>query len=278
MNVVVRDVDVVYHCAAAVGPAHSRQTVYETNLTGVLNLLHALHQVDRGRAVLLSSINVLGMRNYDLAREDLPWCPTGDPAADVQIEMEKLVLDYHRRHGVDAIVLRPGFVYGPRDTHTLPQLVQALHDGTFSFVGSPDNLVPIVHVADVVQAMLLAGASPHCSGRIYHIADGSRTSVAQFAQRLAELVGATVPERVKPFWLARAGCGAWELFGRWLSRPAAINRDALRFLGFSRHVDISRACDELGFRPRFGHDDGLVDALRGLPARAPGERNALNVK
>jgi nucleoside-diphosphate-sugar epimerase len=277
MSLVVRDIDVVYHCAAALGPDHSRQTIYETNLTGVLNLLHALHQVDRGRAVLLSSIDVLGMRDLEAADEDLPWRLCGDPAADVQIEMEKLVLDYRRRHGVDAIILRPGFIYGPRDVHILPRLMRSLRDGTFSFIGSPDNVVPIVHVGDVVQAMLLAGAHPHCSGRTFHIADGSRTTVGQFVQRLSELLGCRVAEKVRPFWLARATCGVWEVFGRWLGRPAAIDRDALRFLGLSRHVDIRRARDELGFRPRFGYEAGLADATRGFNPRAPGPGQAVSL-
>lgn len=270
MNLVVRDIDVVYHCAAAVGPRHSRQTIYETNLTGVLNLLHALHQADRGRAVLLSSIDVLGMVDFENVREELPWQATGDPAADVQIEMEKLALDYHRRHSVDSVVLRPGFIYGPGDEHTLLPLLQSLRDGTFSFIGSPDNVVPIVHVADVVQGMLLAGASPHCSGRIYHIADGSRTTAAQFLQRVGELTGLQVPEKVRPLWRAKARRGIWEVFGRWLGRRATIDRTALQFLGFSRHVDISRARAELGFRPRYAIEDGLADALRGLQPGTPG--------
>ena len=43
--------------------------------------------------------------------------------------------------------------------------------------------------------------------------------MGQFVQRLAGLLGYPVPEKVRPFWLARAGCGVRELFGRWLGRP-----------------------------------------------------------
>lgn len=268
MNVIVRDIDVVYHCAAAVGPNHSRQTIYETNLTGVLNLLHALHQADRGRAVLLSSIGVLGMMDFETAREDFPWQTTGDPATDVQIEMEKLAIHYHHRHSVDSVILRAGSIYGPRDPHTLPPLLRSLRDGTFSFVGSPDNVVPIVHVTDVVQAMLLAGASACSSGRIYQVADGARTTAAQFLQRVGELTGLQVSEKVQPLWRAKAQRGIWEALGRWLGRPAALDRAGLRLLGLSRHIDISRAREELGFRPRMTFEDGLADALRGLSPHA----------
>src|SRR5262245_18835912 len=51
----VEGVDVILHCAAAVGPHFSKREIYETNLTGVRNLLDAVEQSGRGRVVLVSS-------------------------------------------------------------------------------------------------------------------------------------------------------------------------------------------------------------------------------
>lgn len=283
MALLVRDIDVVYHCAAAVGPHHSRQTIYETNLTGVLHVLHALRQRDRGRLVLLSSINVLGSKDLDPATEDSPCCPSNDAAADVKIDVEKLAVDYHRQHGVRTTILRPGFIYGPRDPHNLPRLMRALRRDKFSFIGSRDNVVPIVHVADLVQAMLLAGNCSVVPGRVYHISDGSRTTIGQFVDRLADLLGCPSPKKVRPLWLARTACAVLELVSRWRGRPPPISRAALRFLGTSRFVDISRARAELGYQPRIGYQDGLADALRWftdtsgsrLDARLDGESHAV---
>ncbi len=50
----IAGVSVVHHCAAAVGPHFSRREIYDTNLTGVRNVLDALRRAGTGRLVLVS--------------------------------------------------------------------------------------------------------------------------------------------------------------------------------------------------------------------------------
>jgi nucleoside-diphosphate-sugar epimerase len=267
---------VVFHCAAAVGPQFGRREIYDTNLGGVRTMLEAVRRArcadETCRLVLISSVNVLGTRHLDPATEDLPCRRSRDPAADVKIEAETLAMDYHRHHGVDVVILRPGFVYGPDDPHNVPRLVRALRRGKFAFLGSRSNVVPIVHVRDVVQALLLAGEAPAASGRVYHITDGSRTTAGEFVGRLAELTGSPMPHKVLPYFVPWLGCMAFEWLGRLrLHRgPAPVTRAALRFLGTSRYVDIRRAREELGYTPRVAYREGLADAVQGIEEKTDG--------
>jgi nucleoside-diphosphate-sugar epimerase len=256
------DVDVVYHCAAAVGPLFSKKEIYDTNLTGVRNLLEAARRHKNVRVVLVSSVNVLGTRNLDPATEDLPYRRSKDPAADVKIDAERLALDYGRQ-GLDVTIVRPGFIYGPGDKHNLPRLVGAITRGKFRFLGSRDNVVPIVHVQDVAQALLLAGTNAVSRGRVYNITDGSRTTIGELADYLAGLVGCPKPERVLPYFVPYLACVMFDWLGkvRRPRKPAPITRAALRFLGTSRYVDIGRAQHELGFEPRVSFRDGMAATL-----------------
>jgi len=262
----VQGVDVVHHCAAAVGPQYSKREIFDTNSLGVRRVLEALRQAGRGKLVLLSSINVLGTRHLDRATEDLPCRRSGDPAADVKIEAERLALDYHHRHGVKLTILRPGFIYGPGDTRNLPKLVEAIRRGRFVYIGSRHNVVPIVHVQDVVRAMLLAAAAPASDGRIYHVTDGSRTTIGELVDLLAQLGGCPPPRRVLPYWMPRAACTVSEWLGRLRLRrgPPRITRASLRFLGTSRSVDIGRATEELGYHPAVSFREGVAATLQAL--------------
>jgi 2-alkyl-3-oxoalkanoate reductase len=259
----VRGAGVIHHCAAAVGPRYSAREINEVNGTGVANLLEAVRQAGAGRVVLLSSVNVLGTRNLDPATEDLPYRTSGDPAADVKIEAERLALDYHRRHGLDVVILRPGLIYGPGEPH-VPRMLDALRRGKFAFVGSRANVVPLVHVADVVRAMLLAAEAPAARGRVYHITDGSRTTVGELADHLAGLIGCPPPRRLLPYAVPYLGCLLFELLGRLGLRrgPAPITRAGLRFLGTSRFVDIRRAKQELGYAPLVDFRQGMAATVR----------------
>jgi nucleoside-diphosphate-sugar epimerase len=254
----------VYHCAAAVGPGHSKKEIYDTNLTGVRGLCEAVHRAAAGRIVLLSSINVLGTRNLDPATEDLACQRSHDPAADVKIEAEEAALAYHRAGKIDLAILRPGFIYGPGDGHNLPTLAGSIRAGKFAFIGSRDNIVPIVHVHDVVEAIMLAGHATGASGRIYHVADGSHTRIGDLADLVADTLGCPRPRRVFPYFLPHLACVAFDLrarLGPMLFEPP-ITRAGLRFLGTSRYVDISRARSELGYAPSILYREGVADTLK----------------
>src|SRR6185312_6091002 len=119
---------------------------------------------------------------------------------------EELAEEHGQRHGVDVTVLRPGMVYGPRDRHNVPQMMRALRRGKFAFIGSRDNIAPIVYISDVVQAMLLAGKTPASRGHIYHITDGSRTTIGEFIDELAKQIDCPVPAKVLPYTVPYLGC------------------------------------------------------------------------
>ena len=255
----IEGADVVLHCAAAVGRHFSKGVIYETNLAPLGRLLVSLGRAGRGRLVFISSVNVLGTRNLDPATEDLPCRYSHDPAADVKVDAERLLQSYQGR--IDATVIRPGCIYGARDRHNLPKLVRSLQRGKFAYIGSRDNIVPIVHVSDVAQAALLAARAPIAAGRLYNVTDGSRTTIGEFVDCLAQQLGCPAPRKVLPYLLPYLGCRFFDLLRLFANVPPPINQAGLRFLGTSRYVDISRARRELGYTPRVHYREGIAAAL-----------------
>jgi nucleoside-diphosphate-sugar epimerase len=268
----VRGVDVVYHCAAAVGPGYSPRQIHDISLAGARNLLEALKQNKSSRAVILTSVNVLGTRHLEAATEDIPCRRSHDASADVKIEIEALTTEYVQHHGVDAVILRPGLIYGPRDRHNLPQMARALRRGKFAFIGSRDNIAPIVYISDVVEVILLAGRTPASRGRIYHVTDGSRTTIGQFVDRLAELIGCPPPRKVLPYAVPYLACVLFDALAAlrlYRGRPP-ISRASFRHLGTSRWVSIERATHELGYVPRVFYQEGLRIAVNWMEEQAHG--------
>jgi nucleoside-diphosphate-sugar epimerase len=255
----------VLHCAAAVGHHYTKDEIYAINLDGARNVLEALRETGSGRFVLVSSINVLGSRNLDNANEDADCRLAKDPHADVKIDSERLALDYHRRHGVDVTILRPGLIYGLGEKN-IPRLLDAIGRGKFRYLGSRDNIVPMVHIDDVVQALLLAADKPEAKGRIYHITDGGRTTIGELVDCLADLSHTPRPEKVLPLAVPKTACVVFE----WLqtlklrSKPGPINRVGLRFLGTSRSIDIGRARRELGYEPKIAFREGMAATVQAL--------------
>jgi nucleoside-diphosphate-sugar epimerase len=205
---------------------------------------------------------VLGTRNLDPATEDMPCRRSRDASADVKIEIETLTREYVERHGVDATILRPGLIYGPRDRHNVPQMARALKRGKFAFIGSRDNIAPIVYIDDVVEGIL----------RAYHITDGSRTSIGQFIDCLAELIDCPARCKVLPYAVPSLACVVFDALGTvrlYRGRPP-ITRASLRHLGTSRFFSIERASRELGYVPRVFYREGLSTAIKWMEEHVHG--------
>jgi nucleoside-diphosphate-sugar epimerase len=259
----VRDAQVVYHCAAAVGPSYSAQDIFDVNLGGARNVMEAMCDGGRGRVVLVSTINVLGLRSFDNATEDFPCRRAGEPNADVKIEVEHLARRLHHQRALDVVIVRPPLIYGPRE-HNIPRILSAVRRVKFAYIGSRENLVPMVHIDDAAQAILLAGSVAGANGRIYHFSDGARTTMGELIDTLAELIGCTPPQKVLPYMVPAVACRVFE----WLRRlrlmrgPGPINRNSLRFLGTSRSLDITRARQELGYEPKVGFRHAIAATVR----------------
>jgi nucleoside-diphosphate-sugar epimerase len=263
MRHAVEGVKVVYHCAAA-GENIPPRDAHGVTLAGLGNMLEALRLAGGGRVVLLSGLSVLGLRNSDSLTEEVPCRSCADPEIDAKLKAEEMAWDYRRTYGLQVCILRAGFVYGPRDRRNLPQLVNAIRGGSFIYIGSRRNFVPLVHVSDLARALFLAGGAPTADGRVYHIADGSRTALRELAGLICQLVGRRHPRWTLPYYPTLATCMVCEWLGRVLGWPThgPISRSTLLFLGTSRYVDIRRAREELGFTPRIGYRDGLPAAVR----------------
>src|SRR5262245_3843587 len=153
-------VDAVFHCASATEVDGSAREASAANILGLRLLLEASANSSRPHMVLPTGLSVLGLKNFDPATEDLPRRHSADADIETKVQAEELVLDFHERHGLPITILRPAFIYGPGDARNLPKLLGAIRSGEFRFVGRRDNIVPMVHVSDMAQAMISAAQNP----------------------------------------------------------------------------------------------------------------------
>jgi nucleoside-diphosphate-sugar epimerase len=86
------------------------------------------------------------------------------------------------------VVIRPPWVYGPGDRQTLP-LFRMASRGFFPSVRGGRMQVSLVHVDDLVDAIVLAGGAARRGGRVYYVTDGRVHTVAELGDALLEACG-----------------------------------------------------------------------------------------
>jgi len=140
----------------------------------------------RIRFVLCSSQAAAGPGTLGRPRQESdPAAPTSDYGAS------KLAAEAAVRGAageLDAVVLRPVAVYGPRDEDTLTFFKLAAR-GIIVAPGLRRRLLQLVHVRDLASALLKALDLPEQSGRVYFIAHPEVVDWDGLAAALREAIG-----------------------------------------------------------------------------------------
>lgn len=162
-----RDVDAVFHTAAVPGIWGSKDLYFSTNLQGTLNVLNACRSQKVSRLIHTSSPSVVFDGSDHLnADESLPY-PTHwlchYPHSKALAEQAVLAASGH--HGLLTCALRPHLIWGPRDNHLIPKLLQAARSGRLRQVGAGQNLVSVSYVENAAAAHLAAEHALRTTGR-----------------------------------------------------------------------------------------------------------------
>ncbi len=240
---VLESFDTVVHCAALTR-ARSEAAFMSVNAVGTERLARAAASAGVGRFVFISS---LAARGPDGASG--PDSPYGRSKA----EAERRLLDVPGE--MDRVILRPGGVYGPRDSDLLPMFEMAAK----GLVVVPRNAPPLqpVYVSDVVAATVaaLTAAPPAEPLPIAHCATYTWPTLAE---ALGEAVGRkgrvlNVPPAI--FWTAGL---VSEIWGAAVRQAPALDRRKARDLSRNRWTcDVTAAERSLDWSPVVDIGEGM---------------------
>jgi nucleoside-diphosphate-sugar epimerase len=168
-----------------------------------------------------------------------------------------------RRYPGEWTVVRPSWIYGPRDRTTLPRVLKTLAAGRVGVVGAGDNLLNIVYASDVADGAIRAANHPGAAGRAYNLSSEGAITQRQFLDALTDALGRPRVRRHFPYWLAFAGGFVSEAVGKaiGLRRPPYLSRYAVALIGRPTRFSIARARAELGWAPQVHPLDGLRHTL-----------------
>lgn len=253
----------IAHTAAFVGAVSAANPALsvQVNVMGMVNVLEAARLFEIKRVVYTSAKGVYGPvtgdygpPRYKPMPEDMPKNPQRiyDSA---KLMGEHAGIYYAKNHGVDVAVLRFATTYGPGKTArhgnmgVTSRIVEAPFNGQpFRHPAGAEAKDDFIYNKDSALGIYLATVAENVPSRIYNIGSG----VGRTLNELAEVVRARIP-------------GADIQIG-----------PGLNFLGtpYPPHgvYDVSRARDELGFKPEYDPERAVSDYVDSLERmRAPGD-------
>ncbi len=160
---------------------------------------------------------------------------------DATRELERQVLG---AQGIDGLVLRYGFFYGPGTAYAGDGYqASEVRARRFPIVGGGDGMFSFVQVEDAAAATV--AACERGAPGIYNVCDDEPAPIRDWVPAYAEAIGAKPPRRV-PRWLARLVAG----------------RAVVAFATTLRGASNAKAKTELGWQPRYASwREGFAEAL-----------------
>jgi nucleoside-diphosphate-sugar epimerase len=204
--------------------------------------------------------------------EDAPLRPDSKvPYCATKARAEQAVMDTHGTGGLTTAIVRPRLIWGRGDTTILPPLVAAIRKGRFRWIGGGRHLTATTHIDNAVEGLIRAATSDR-SGRVWFVTDGDPVVFREFITSLVATRGVDIPDRSMPLPVARALAttieGAWRALH--IRGTPPVTTIAVWLSSLEVTIDISRAREELNYRPIFGRAEGLAELAAGSPA-ASGE-------
>jgi nucleoside-diphosphate-sugar epimerase len=255
----LRGVDRVLHCAARTGPWGPDDEYQRVNVHGLELLVRAALAAGVRRFVHVSSITVHGNDVRGEADEDSPMRAEPNPYSRSKVAGERLLARLIREERAPVTIVRPGWIYGPRDHSSFARIVRRVESGQMITLGSGTNHVPLIYARDAAEGVVLAGEAPHAEGRSYLLVNDEPVTQRQFIGAVAGELGAPTPTRRVPYELALMLGALAEAKGR-LARsvePPPVTRYGVQLLGGENRFLITRARRELGFSPQVGVAEGV---------------------
>jgi nucleoside-diphosphate-sugar epimerase len=258
------EADVVVHAAAHVGDWGPAEKYRAINVVALEHMLYAAQRHGRLRRwIQISSLGVYPARHHYGTDESIPPDPTGlDGYTQTKAEAEFVVQRHVREHGLPAVILRPGFIYGPGDRHALPRIIEKLESGKMKFLGRGDRVVNNTAIENLCDAILLAVEKPGIDGETFNIRDERLVTREEFINTIADYLEKPHPRHV-PEWAGRLLVGPIETFARLRGSqsPPFLTRAQLKFMTLNLDFSIAKAKRVLGYEPRVDFRDGIVAAL-----------------
>jgi nucleoside-diphosphate-sugar epimerase len=244
-----RGCGLVYHLAGTY--RGSPEELQAMHVDGTARLLEALEP--DARLVLLSSTSVYGWDQVWPADHETPPQPSS-AYGRAKLAAEDLV---RARPTGETVIARSTIVYGPGDADgMLARVARLLSRRVRWFPGNGQNRVHLVHIDDLVAALLLLGDR---GDGVFVLGGPEAAPIRRILELLADGAGLPRPLFGVPSGpvrgVARAVEEVWTRAGR--SGEPPLNRHSLDVATRDRAYSTARAEAELGWKPQVALEIGV---------------------
>ena len=246
-------VDTVFHLAGFAhdmqDPSRVEDLYHVINVDASVQLAKLAMQSGVKRFIFVSSVKAGGasLSGQCMTEED-----QGKPEGvygKTKREAELKLLKIGRNSGMQVSIVRPTLVYGPDMKGNLRLMLSGIDKGWFPPLPKTGNRRSMIHVDDLVRALLLVSEDERANGEIFIATDGEPHSSYEIYEAMCVVLGKSAPQWSVPkllFDIASAMSPAIRYKVNKLLGNECYSSDKLQSLGFKAQSTL-REMNETAF-------------------------------
>ena len=247
------DIEVVVHCAGAVGAWGSYEQFHHGNVTLTEHVINGCLRQGVRRLVHLSSPSIYfdGRAHVGIREEQIPQRFANAYGRTKYLAEQRVFAA--QREGLEVLALRPRFVTGAGDTSIFPRLINMQRKGRLSILGDGLNQVDFTSIDNLNQALTLAvNATGPALGKAYNISNGQPLPLWDVINYVLRQLHLPPVRKHLPYPVAyMAACLNEGLCHLLPGKPEpSLLRLGVAVMAKDFSLDISRAREYLGYAPQ----------------------------
>ena len=241
------DVDIVFHLAGythdLVNSPNKDKFYYDVNVKATIELIKLAINKGAKKFIYLSSVKAGGVVDQNRCISEKDQGVPSDIYGITKRDAELKLLDIGSKLDMQVSIIRPSLLYGPNMKGNLNSMMSAIKSGWFPPLPRINNKRSLVHVDDLVRAIIFIATNEQAKSEIYILTDGKPHSSREIYEVMCNILGKSIP-----YWSMPIICFRLISF---INHKYARRVDKL----LSNEHYSSKKIQSLGFKPKFSLKD-----------------------
>ena len=194
----LKGVSIVFHLA---GVAHdlrdankNRKLYHRMNVEATIRLAKFAVKSGVKKFVFVSSVKAGGAPDCGLCAQEIDQSEPQDIYGATKREAELRLLEIGRDSNMQVSIIRPALVYGLSAKGNLGLMLSAIDKGWFPPLPETGNRRSMIHVDDLVRAILLVAEDKRANGEVFIATDGKPYSSREIYDAMCIMTGRKIPK------------------------------------------------------------------------------------
>ncbi|MFH1448213.1 MAG: NAD-dependent epimerase/dehydratase family protein [Candidatus Micrarchaeota archaeon] len=245
--------DTVFHMAAVIDERLNDRMFYDVNVLGTTNIISACRGKGVSHLVHVSSVSVFGNPEILPATEQCPKKPLSKYGKSKMLSEEIIVRQWRN---INSTIVRPGMIYGLGFDEGYFPVLKGLQKGMMPIIGSGENHVPLIHISDLVKALILVSEHEDAIRDDFNITGPGHPTQRELFRTACKHLGVKEPDISVPIWLAKIALPIVSIFSK-----SHLSQEHLERLTRDRSFDSTKIKKNLGFEPATSLSQGIKEMV-----------------